>query len=84
MATYQPRPYQTECCAALAQARANGIKKGLVEMASGLGKTLTANFDVQQFLQDSPNARVLYLCHQESILLQSKQKFQKTFGEEYS
>ncbi len=53
-------------------------------MASGLGKTLTANFDVQQFLQDSPNARVLYLCHQESILLQSKQKFQKTFGEEYS
>lgn len=84
LATYQPRPYQTECCAALAQARANGIKKGLVEMASGLGKTLTANFDVQQFLQDSPNARVLYLCHQESILLQSKQKFQKTFGEEYS
>lgn len=84
MATYQPRSYQTECCAALAQARANGIKKGLVEMASGLGKTLTAGFDVQQFLQDSPNARVLYLCHQESILLQSKQKFQKVFGEEYS
>lgn len=84
MSIYQPRPYQTNCIAALAEARENGTKKGLVVMASGLGKTLTAIFDLQQFLQDYPNARILCLCHQESILLQSKAKFQKLFGEEYS
>ncbi len=84
MSIYQPRPYQTNCTAALAEAREDGTKKGLVVMASGLGKTLTAIFDLQQFLQDYPNARILCLCHQESILLQSKAKFQKSFGEEYS
>lgn len=84
MATYQPRPYQAECIAALAEARANGAKKGLVVMASGLGKTLTIIFDLQQFLQEWPNARILYLCHQESILAQSKAKFKKVFGDEYS
>lgn len=53
-------------------------------MASGLGKTLTTIFDLQQFLQECPNAHILYLCHQESILAQSKRKFRKFFGEEYS
>lgn len=84
MPIYQPRPYQADCIAALAEVRKNGIKKGLVVMASGLGKTLTAIFDLQQFLQEYPNARILCLCHQESILLQSKAKFHKFFGEEYS
>lgn len=81
---YTPRPYQLDCLAALAKAREDGVKKGLVIMASGLGKTLTAAFDVRQFLETQPNARVLCLCHQEEILLQSKRKFQKVFGEEYS
>lgn len=81
---YTPRPYQADCIAALAKARKNGVKKGLVVMASGLGKTLTAAFDIRQFLETNPNARVLCLCHQEEILLQSKSKFQKVFGEEYS
>lgn len=81
---YTPRPYQLDCLAALAKAREDGTKKGLVVMASGLGKTLTAAFDIRQFLAAHPNARVLCLCHQEEILLQSKSKFQKVFGEEYS
>lgn len=84
MAAYQPRPYQAECIAALAEARTNGAKKGLVVMASGLGKTLTTAFDLGQFLQEQPNARILYLCHQEIILTQSKDKLKSFFGEEYS
>ncbi len=84
MTSYQPRPYQKECMAALATARASGVKKGLVVMASGLGKTLTIIFDLQQFLQEHPNARILYLCHQEPILAQSKAKFKKVFGDECS
>ncbi len=84
MVVFRPRPYQTDCIAALAEARKNGIKKGLVVMASGLGKTVTAVLDLQQFLQEYPSAHILCLCHQENILLQSKSKFQKFFGEEYS
>ncbi len=81
---YQPRPYQSQCIATLAEARKNDVRKGLIVMASGLGKTLTAIFDIQQFLREHPDARILVLCHQESILLQSKAKFCKVFGEEYS
>lgn len=84
LVTYEPRPYQTECISALTNARANGIDRGLVVMASGLGKTLTAAFDIKQFLQEHLNARILVLCHQENILLQTKRKFQQYFGEEYS
>lgn len=84
MPIYQPRPYQADCIAALAEARKSGVKKGLVVMASGLGKTVTAILDLQQFLQEHPSARILCLCHQEGILLQSKSKFQKFFGKEYS
>ncbi len=84
MSDYLPRPYQSACIAALAQARSEGTKKGLVVMASGLGKTLTTCFDLQQYCATHPDARVLYLCHQENILLQSKAKFQKIFSEERS
>lgn len=53
-------------------------------MAGGLGKTMTAIFDVEQYLDEHPNARILYLCDQETILLQNKQKFRDYFGEERS
>lgn len=53
-------------------------------MASGLGKTLTTIFDLQQFLRQHPNAHILYLCDKESILAQSKVKFQDVFGEKHS
>lgn len=84
MATYEPRPYQTECVEALLKAEASGCTKGLVVMASGLGKTLTAAFYLQRILQEQPDIRVLILCHQEEILLQSKEKFRNFFGDEYS
>lgn len=53
-------------------------------MASGLGKTLTTIFDLQQFLQQHPNSHTLFLCDKESIIVQSKSKFRDVFGEEYS
>lgn len=84
MQVYTPRSYQLDCTSNLASARADGITRGLVVMASGLGKTLTAAFDIERYLQEHPNARILVLCHQENILFQTKRKFQQYFGEEYS
>ena len=78
------RKYQIECLEALAKTRAEGKKKALVVMASGLGKTLTAVFDVKKFLKSNPNARVLVLCHSADILDQIKNVFRGEFGDEYS
>jgi len=80
----KPREYQQECLVAIDDAIANGEKRVLVVMASSLGKTYTSAFAVEKYLADRRFARVLVLCHSEKILRQTKKKFQKYFGEEFS
>ncbi len=80
----KPREYQQECLAAIDNAIANGEKRALVVMASGLGKTYTSAFAVEKYLADKRFVRVLVLCHSEKILRQTKEKFQEYFGEEFS
>ncbi len=80
----KPREYQQECLAAIGNAIANGEKRALVVMASGLGKTYTSAFAVERYLVDKRFVRVLVLCHSEKILRQTKEKFQEYFGEEFS
>ncbi len=53
-------------------------------MASGLGKTMTAIFDIERYLRDHPDSKVLYLCDSVPILQQVKEEFKAFFGEEYS
>ncbi len=81
---FKPYDYQQEAINALSSVRKQGVDRGMIVLASGLGKTLTATFDIQRFLDAHPDARILVLCHSEAILSQSKQKFQEVFGEEYS
>lgn len=80
----KPREYQRECLVAIDNAIANGEKRALVVMASGLGKTYTSAFAVERYLANKRFARVLVLCHSEKILRQTKEKFQEYFGEEFS
>lgn len=80
----KPREYQQECLAAIDNVIANGEKRALVVMASGLGKTYTSAFAVERYLADKRFVRVLVLCHSEKILRQTKEKFQEYFGEEFS
>jgi HKD family nuclease len=66
-----PTEIQAEALAALQATRASGYRRGLVVMATGLGKTWLAAFDVQQV-----NAkRVLFVAHREEILLQAEDTF---------
>jgi len=66
-----PSPIQTEALAALGHARDEGYRRGLVVMATGLGKTWLAAFDSQQM-----NAkRVLFVAHREEILNQAEETF---------
>jgi superfamily II DNA or RNA helicase/diadenosine tetraphosphate (Ap4A) HIT family hydrolase/HKD family nuclease len=68
-----PRPVQREALTALEQTRLQGFQRGLVVMATGLGKTWLAAFDTArpQF------RRVLFVAHREEILHQSLEVFRR-------
>ena len=68
-----PRPVQRDAITALEQTRLEGFRRGLVVMATGLGKTWLAAFDTArpQF------RRVLFVAHREEILRQSLEVFRR-------
>ena len=83
MTRLNPYGYQEECLTVLREERTEGKGKALVAMASGLGKTVVAAFDVNSFLAER-GGRVLSLCHQNDISDQSYDTFQEVLGEGYS
>ena len=76
-----PRKYQADALAELARQRGARESKFLIIMAAGLGKTLTAAFDIAQFETGLGRpARVMFLAHQAVILEQASRAFRKVFG----
>lgn len=66
-----PNSVQAEALGALVLSREQGYRRGLVVLATGLGKTWLAAFDSQQM-----NAkRVLFVAHREEILIQAEETF---------
>ena len=68
-----PRPHRIQQAAldALAATRRAGHRRGLVVLATGLGKTWLAAFDSQTF------GRVLFVAHREEILSQAMSSFRR-------
>lgn len=66
---FQPRGAQIEALYALRDSRAEGASKGLVQAATGVGKTYLAAFDSADF------ERVLFVAHREEILKQAAVSF---------
>lgn len=66
---FQPRGIQIEALCALEDSRAEGASKGLVQAATGVGKTYLAAFDSAKF------NRVLFVAHREEILKQAAASF---------
>jgi superfamily II DNA or RNA helicase len=62
---------QEEALEALKNTRISGFMRGLVVMATGLGKTWLAAFDVKQVAA----RRVLFVAHREEILDQAANTF---------
>ncbi len=62
---HRPRGAQIEALYALEDSRAEGAKKGLVQAATGVGKTYLAAFDSEKY------ERVLFVAHREEILKQA-------------
>lgn len=66
---FQPRGAQIEALYALEDSRAEGARKGLVQAATGVGKTYLAAFDSARY------KRVLFVAHREEILKQAEISF---------
>lgn len=74
-----PRGAQIEALYELKKARAEGIKKGLVIAATGVGKTFLSAFDSVDY------KKILFIAHRKEILNQAKETFMSlrkdlTFG----
>ena len=67
---FQPRGAQIEALYALEDSRAEGATKGLIQAATGIGKTYLAAFDSAKY------QRVLFVAHREEILKQAAASFQ--------
>ena len=66
---FQPRGAQIEALYALEDSRSEGVTKGLVQAATGVGKTYLAAFDSAKY------KRVLFVAHREEILKQAAISF---------
>ena len=66
---FQPRGAQIEALYALEESRSEGATKGLVQAATGVGKTYLAAFDSAKY------KRVLFVAHREEILKQAAVSF---------
>ena len=67
----EPNEIQLDALAALKSTREEGYQRGLVVMATGLGKTWLAAFDTQQM----NIKRLLFVAHREEILNQAESTF---------
>ena len=66
---YEPRGAQIEALCALQNSRDEGAAKGLVQAATGIGKTYLAAFDSKDY------KTVLFVAHREEILKQAAISF---------
>lgn len=75
-ALFEPRGAQIEALCALENSRLEGATKGLVQAATGVGKTYIAAFDSKNY------KRVLFVAHREEILNQAAQSFKNVRNSE--
>ena len=85
----RPYPYQQEILDNLeAEREVYGHTRNLIVASTGVGKTVIAAFDYKRYLENKPNAKLLFVAHRKEILEQSIQKFREVlndfnFGELY-
>ncbi len=76
---FEARPYQLDSWNMLSMARKDGAQKGLIRLATGLGKTSIAVFDYAQFRTEQQavdhEPRALFVVHRSNILSQASDRF---------
>ena len=69
----EPNIVQADCLEILKSEREMGLSKGMVVLATGLGKTYLAALDIKQFNAN----KILFVAHRDEILRQSAASFNK-------
>lgn len=77
-----PWQHQVDAVRKIGRHRRHGHDRALVVMASGTGKTRVAAMAAEKYLAEHPQARVLYLCHQNELLAQARRTFTEVLGED--
>ncbi|MFO0190496.1 MAG: DEAD/DEAH box helicase family protein, partial [Planctomycetia bacterium] len=81
---FTPRPWQQEALASLAAIRSDGYSKALVAVATGLGKTWLAAFDVIAVGRELGRPpRVLVIAHRAEILAQAEATLRQAMESEW-
>ena len=65
-----PRKYQTKAIEKIYSEIKQGGRKGLLTLATGLGKTIISTSIINKFLEDNPNANILVLAHIRELVRQ--------------
>lgn len=83
---FEARSYQLDAFNSLWTARRNGADRGLIHLATGLGKTSVAVVDYAAFRQEQPEQigqepRALFVVHQNNILQQASERFAELLPE---
>jgi len=77
---FEPIGVQPAALEALAESRAQGRSRALVVLATGLGKTFLAAFDVRAMAEElGRTPRVLFIAHRRELLVQAAKTFRKVF-----
>lgn len=77
----RPHPYQDSAVTAVESAFANGLRRVIVAMATGTGKTITACLIIRRTLRQNPRARILWLAHTEELVNQAARTLRLFFPE---
>lgn len=72
-----PNSVQIDVLNALKETREEGFRRGLVVLATGMGKTWLSAFDVKQIAAK----RVLFVAHRDEILIQAQRTFAQLLPE---
>lgn len=64
---------QSQMLEAVEVARESGISSCYVDVATGVGKTYATAHDIKKYIDQKPDARVLYLCHKGQVLEQARE-----------
>src|SRR5690606_37393457 len=73
------RPYQEEAISATLRSYENGLRRAMVVLATGLGKTICAA-DLTRRMQQMGHGRVLFMAHREELIFQSVDKMKLVLG----
>ncbi len=77
---YTRHPYQNKILPKIVKHRKNGNPSALLVMATGLGKTLIAAWDLKNQIKKGEKA--LFLVHRKDILVDNEEKFHAIINEE--